>query len=470
MKQFVDKIDYRSANDNGFLRISLIFFDIASKITDKFPRFGAKLLNSICHLAGNKLFIKMSLTAAVHQLKKTNLKELKRILVISDLNIGDAVNLQVAVSAIRDYLPDIEIDYLINNKAEGLILGNPDITHLLSILSGSPLPNRSDLDNVKKVIVDGNYDIIFNFCPFFSKKSLKIDKGIFINTTALIYMFLYNDKTKAINHVLYQVDSLVHSLLSAVIKLKRKRSFGGTNLYLSDAAVDVARKFLTYAGILDIKSIIMYNPDSTSPFTRIPLSDQVTILKKVLSLSSVKIILLGAGHSIIEIEKMIIDNLSDYERKKICVIPASMPITAYSALIDFADIYLTGDTGPMHIAASYKHSNGGRYKFRNKTAVFSIFGATPSKIYGYDSHSENYFSSNQDAPSYCYTAESLCRNITCINKRAKTCKNVKCFDFLDTKKISDDIISILKGTSKNPICSQHYSRYANARQNYARSY
>lgn len=444
IKQLTGILDYQSIGYNIFLKTNLIFFDITSKITDRFPRFGSWLLNSVCHLAGNRLFIKIGTSAAIRQIKQANLEELQRILVISDLNIGDAVNLQTAISAIRDYFPDIEIDYLINRQAKNLVNGNPDITHLLSVFSGSPLPDKSDLVNVKKIVINGKYNIIFNFCPFFSKRSLNIDKGIFINPTVLIYMFLHNDKTKTANHVLYQVDKLVHSILSATLKLKNTRSFKGTDVYLSDIAAEEARKFLSYEKILDIEPIIMFNPDSTSPFTQVPLDAQTNILKRILSLSSVKVIILGVGHSVVGIEKMIITNLSACERKKIRLVPASMPIDAYSALIDFADIYITGDTGPMHIAAAFKHSATGRYSFRNKTAVFSIFGATPSKIYGYDSHLANYLSSNQDAPSYCYTAESPCRNITCIDKRAKTCKRINCFSFLDTVKISDDIIAYIK--------------------------
>jgi len=232
IKQLTGKLDYQSISCNGFLKTSLIFFDITSKITDRFPRFGSWLLNSVCHLAGNQLFIKIGTSAAIRQIKQANSEKLQRILVISDLNIGDAVNLQTAISAIRDYLPDIEIDYLINHQAKNLVSGNPEITHLLSVFSGSPLPDKSDLANVKKIITNGKYNLIFNFCPFFSKRSLKIDKGIFINPNVLIYMFLHNDKIGTINHVLYQVAQLVHSTFSATLKLKRARNFKGTDVYL----------------------------------------------------------------------------------------------------------------------------------------------------------------------------------------------------------------------------------------------
>ena len=134
-------------------------------------------------------------------------------------------------------------------------------------------------------------------------------------------------------------------------------------------------------------------------------------------------------------------------QKKVTIVPVSMPIDAYAILIDFADIFVTGDTSPLHIAAAQKISQSGNYDFKNKTAVLSIWGATPSRIYGYDSIREGYFPANQNAPSRVFVAESPCRNITRINKMSKACKYVRCFNslnILEIIKLADHILKDLK--------------------------
>ena len=51
---------------------------------------------------------------------------------------------------------------------------------------------------------------------------------------------------------------------------------------------------------------------------------------------------------------------------------------------------------------------------------------------------------NQFAPAKAFVADAPCRNVTCINKLAKSCKEVRCFHNLDANEISDYIISYIK--------------------------
>lgn len=127
------------------------------------------------------------------------------------------------------------------------------------------------------------------------------------------------------------------------------------------------------------------------------------------------------------------------ERERLTLVPKTMNLDAYAALIDCADIFISGDTGPLHIGAARKVSRTGNRKFRNKTYVVSVFGATNARMSGYDSTNPLFPPADQDVPSRCYVSESPCRNITCMNKMSKTCKTVRCFEFLDIEKILADI-------------------------------
>lgn len=395
----------------------------------------------------NRIFLAFALKAGRKRLNRALEHGLRRILVVGDLNIGDAVNLQVAVSALRYFFQDARIDYVVNRHAEPLIQGNPHISVLLPVFSGSPVPDEGDIKALRDVVHGGEYDAIFNFCPFFDASvfSKIAEAPPVIGPDAMVFMLLNGDHEKnRVNNILYQTDHFIRALLSNIADLEGKRIFRGTTVYLSDDARAKADEFLDRGGIVPGRPVLFYNPDTTSPFTRIPLNYQADLLKRILGSDGEGAILLGAGHVEAGIEQTLLKNLPADARGKVHIVPRSIPLDCYVALIDLSDVYITGDTGPLHLASALKVSRSGRSVFRNRTAVFSIFGATSSRIYGYDSNLEGYLPSYQNAPSKVYVSKSPCRNITCVNKRAKTCRKVRCFEYLDTEKIAGDVINYLK--------------------------
>ncbi|HEY5038491.1 MAG TPA: glycosyltransferase family 9 protein, partial [bacterium] len=190
--------------------------------------------------------------------------------------------------------------------------------------------------------------------------------------------------------------------------------------------------------------LLFLNPDTASPFTRIPFDDQVELLKRLAQMPGH--ILLGTDFTTKTLEQRLLDKLSPEEKAKITYVPTSLSLDGYTALIDFADVFISGDTGPLHMAAARKVSKSGNHKFRNKTFVVSIFGATPARYAGYDSKNPLFMPANQDVQSRAYTSESPCRNVTCVNKMFKTCKTVRCFEVLDIENIVVDIKLYLNGS------------------------
>lgn len=422
-------------------------FHTFSFLTDRLPHFGAWSLNGIIfRLVGNQFVIRNCLRKNIERLKM--IKHFGSILVIADLNIGDAVNLQSSISALRDFSPHAEIDYVINRSALSLIDGNPEISALWPVFTGQPLPNENDKRQVNRILGKRQYDFILNFCPFLKQNHLLAERGRLVNFFSLVPIFIRNENRMAgPNHVAYQTYQILHDLFSSFMAAPRKGQFKGVNITISDRAVKQAQTFLTSKDLLRNNPLVLYNPDAASRFSRIPFQLQGSIIKQLAQLPVH--ILLGAGHTAKDIEIRLLNLLPPSKRSKVVIIPPSMPLDSYAALIDFSDIFITGDTGPLHIAAARKFSKSKTYRFRNKTAIFSIFGASSGRIYGYDSNRPEFFPSNQEAPSYVYIAKSPCRNITCINKMAKTCKTVRCFHSLDAEKIVRDISSHLSNIEKD---------------------
>ncbi len=358
------------------------------------------------------------------------------------MNIGDAIIVQGAILALRHFFPDARIDYIINRTAKELIAENPEISNLFAVYSGSTMPAEEDIRAINEILAHTKYDLVFNFCPFISRRKFAISPGTkFISYHGVAAAVIRGAKDRhAKNHMLYHTHKFIEGLFSDSRGI-RESDFRGGHIYLPANAVDEAAQLMNGLDLDPRRPKIFFNPDASCRFTRMPLDIQVSLLKRLAELPLD--ILLGAGHSKKGIEFSIMEALPDEGRRNIKVVPAATSIDVYAAIIDHCDIFITGDTGPLHIAAARKHSRMTSHEFRNQTAVFSIFGATPPRIYGYDSCLPGFFPANQDAPSHVYVSPSSCRNMACVAKKFITCDPGCFFGSLDIGEIISDIRSYL---------------------------
>lgn len=418
-------------------------FTLSSLLTDLFPGMGARLIDRlVAALFGNRLLIQSGLKKNLRNLARV--REFRRIMVIADLNIGDAVTLQSAITALRDFLPEAEIEYAVNRFARPLIEGNPEISRVWPIFTGTYFPDKNDFRRIGEIAAGRTYDLVLNFCPLFREDKLRGVNRNTIGYAALASQLIRDEQRPGtVNHIVYKTYRYVHDMLSSFRTPQRNRQFRGVSVTLQDSAVKRAEDFLAAADVPAGTPIVFYNPDASSPFTRIPFERQRVLLDGIAAMNVT--VLVGAGHTARDIGSELVAGLSPLLRRRAVIVPSLMPLDAYTALIDLCDIYVTADTGPLHLAAARKISRDGGHIFRNRTSVFSIFGATPATLYGYDSLKPGFFAANQDAASACYDAQSRCRNITCINKMAKTCRDIRCFEQLDVNAILEDIQNVLGG-------------------------
>jgi ADP-heptose:LPS heptosyltransferase len=425
--------------DNRFQKF---LFHLTSILTTWFPKGGAWFFNTfIPPIGGNKLLIR--------HINQKNLKivqsvkKFERILVIPDIHIGDAILAQGGLKVFKDFFPDARVDFIVKKAVASLFEGNPNISNLYPVFNGVVFPSESDLENVKRIAAENNYDLCYNCSPFFENESLFPKGQKILNYVTIVPQIIRNEIDQAGNsHIAFTCYDFAYHYLSTQHKIQRNEKYTGVPLTLSDKAIEDAEAFLTDNHISKNKPILFLNPDTASIFTRIPHRDQIAILKKMASLDVS--ILLGVGYTAKNIETELLEKMTPEEKSKITIVPATVSLEAYGALIDFADVFISGDTGPAHMAAARKVSKSGKFQFRNKTFVITIFGATPPRLSGYDSTDPLYFGANQDVISKTYVSESPCRNITCVNKMAKTCKKVRCYEFLKTDIISSDIQNYLR--------------------------
>ena len=331
-------------------------FHLSSIITELFPRSGARFLNyAIYNLLGNKFLLNYNSRLADKMLSKAN--NLEKFLVVSDLNIGDAVIATCGLSTLRSIFPKAEIDFVIKHSTECFVKGNPDISNIYPIFNGAPYPTDIDLSKLIKVANGKDYDLIINFSPLIEDKTFG-NKNV-VNYSFIVSELLMNENSgNSINNICFLAKNMIEKVFHNFLESDFNVKFAGANIYLSNEAMKKAEKFLMSMQISKENPIIMFNPDASAKYTRIPFDIQITLLKKLSDLGAS--ILLGAGHVEKLIEYRLFNALPLKYRKKVKIIPASTDLDTYSALIDCSDIFITGDTGPLHLAAS------DRAEYRNR--------------------------------------------------------------------------------------------------------
>jgi ADP-heptose:LPS heptosyltransferase len=413
-------------------KLQSFIFNFSSRLTDLVPNIGAKFLDFLIFpIVGNSFIIRCFMNHNKKKIKKIN--KIERALIISDIHVGDAIMMQGAISAFKNCFPNAQIDYLIKKNIEVFFQGNPDISKIFPIFTGASLPIQSDLQQIQTLLHSQSYDICFNFCPFLDFKSLAPPQlPIFDIMTHSPYI-LQNEKTPVEpNHFMFHSYKFVYNILSSLKKPEKNIPFHGARIFLSEAATHQAKE--TFETLIPKNNVpnIFLNPDTASPFTRIPISQQAELIQQLSTLPCN--ILLGDSYPQPFLFQKIIAQLSDKIRNTIIMVPA-LPIDAYAAFLDFCDFFISGDTGPLHIAAAWKLPFQHAHPFKNRTRIFSLFGATPARMSGYDSSCIGFLPANQLAPSFTYISKSPCRNITCLNKMEKTCKTARCFESLDINHI-----------------------------------
>jgi ADP-heptose:LPS heptosyltransferase len=424
------------------LTLQQTLFGLSSTLTEYFPRAGARLLDT----AIMPIVTHPWLDAGFQRRNRAVLDrtgEPRRVVVLSDIHLGDAVMLQGLVMAVRDFFPAAEIHYVVSRGARPFVEGLPDVSRLWPIYTGSRLPSEHDLAAVRELIAATRCDLIVNACPFFVPGRPLPEENVVLDFVTHAPRILRNETDCAEpNHFLFQSHRFLSDLFIERWPCRRPGDPRGARLVLGDEAVDAADAFVASLQADRDEPWVLLNPDGASPYTRPPEAVLSALLRRLVEAGA--FVLIGEGHTDAGVGIRLRGRLPAVFLERTRLVPASLPAPAYAALIDRTDAFVSGDTGPLHWAAAHRMSRTGRRSFWNRTAVFSLFGATPARMSGYDSVQPGFLPAWQNAPSAAFLSHAPCLNVTCVNKLFKTCRSVRCFEGCSPFSIADAVLTHLE--------------------------
>jgi heptosyltransferase II len=417
-------------------------FGLSSRLTDRLPEGGARLLDATVIPILTSPELERRFTAyneeALHRAGNP-----RRILVLSDIHLGDAVLCQSMVTALRDFFPEAEIHYVVSRAAACLVAGNREITKLHAPYTGGPVPSDSDMHAVRQICREGSFDLTVNACPFFTRgRPLPHQMPVLDFSRHAPYLLRNEQHPSEPNHLLYQAQVFLHRTLGRRFHPVRTERPRGVRLVLSEEARRDATAFLQSPSWPVRGPLVLLNPDTASPFTRPPFSFMARLMERLTSYPAR--LLIGEGHTDRGVGRRLIQLLPSTARSRVRLVPTTMKAETYAALTDLVDVFVSGDTGPLHWAAARKETASGRPFHRNRTFVVSLFGATPARMSGYDSSQAGFLPAWQDVPSVTFVSGPPCRNITCLNKLYKTCRAPRCFEGLEADLVFETIAAYLE--------------------------
>ena len=416
--------------------LSKLAFNTLDRITDLYPAFGSQVFQKVfLFLLGSKTLYHILLKK--YQEKLLDTKDFNKILLVADVNIGDAINTQSAIEVLRGVFPNSQIDYVCSKTGGELLTHFPFVNNVFSVYSNSGLPLEEDAKKINKIAEEGNYSLILNMSPFLGKKILNCNANVIhlyiVFTSYIIYLFNKHSKSLNLSLATYTFyknffTPYVNSLLPESCtsnELYTDSTYYGNNVYVSNEDVESAKSFMVTNNLYGKNNIVLFNLTGTVKYSTIPVELQLETISDVALSDEINAVIIFKGNSTVDIESQVKNRIPSALAGKIISIPNTFSIGWFTALIDFCDMFFSGDTGTVHIAASQKIN--------------------------YDSEKFGHSAANQMVSSKVFNGDSPCRNITCINRLAKTCKVVRCFLGLNGGYMSSYIISYFKNLNNKVI-------------------
>jgi hypothetical protein len=296
---------------------------------------------------------------------------------------------------------------------------------------------------VRELVAGGGYDLVVNACPSFVPGRPLPERVPVLDFLTHAPHLVRNEYAPAEpNHFLFQSHRFLAELFNQRWSPQRTPWVPGALIHLDDAAVDTADAFVASAPAFQNEAWVLLNPDGASPYTRPPEAFLAALLRRLAEGGA--FVLVGEGHTDAGVGLRLQDALPPALRARTLTVPAVLPAPAYAALLDRVDVFVSGDTGPLHWGAARKVSRTGGRLFWNHTTVVSLFGATPARMSGYDSVQPGFLPAWQDAPSAVFRSHPPCRNLTCLNKLHKTCRIPRCFEGCSPLAVADAVLARLE--------------------------
>ena len=295
----------------------------------------------------------------------------RRILAIRLDNLGDVLVTTPAIHAIKTSLPFVELSLLTSPVGAQVARLNPDIDEV--IVYESPwmdpwqrLPQNSKREQrMIAMIKERQFDGAIIFTSY-HQSSLPAAYLCYLADIPLRLAAsidgpgsLLTTRHKHPERMMHEVErglDLVNAVgfstnaLDLVLKVPIK-------------ARESIYEFLSGQNVDALRPLVVIHPGCSMPARTYPFDMYSQVLDLVIERLGATIVVTGTQDEQALVEQ-VLDKVQEHNRKEILACAGTLPFPDFCALIEAADLIITNNTGPMHIAAA------------SKTPVVALFALT----------------------------------------------------------------------------------------------
>jgi lipopolysaccharide heptosyltransferase II len=333
-----------------------------------------------------------------------------RFLIVSTTGIGDTLWGTPAISALRETYPESYIGILTTRSGSELLLGNPDIDEIFIFRRG--LGSIIYLISLLGRIRARRFEVAFIFhasdriiWPICSLSGPSEIIGVSGENKGLDFIL-----TRAI-----EINSSeVHELEKRLILVRgtgAETSNRSIKLVLTDRDRENAERFLQQSGVDNSSLLIGLHPGALKRFKRWPRENFVYVGRELARKSGAAIVITGSRD-----EETLTSEIAAHIEGAFSA-AGRLSLRETAALIERMNLFITNDTGPMHIA------------FALGTPTVALFSPTDPKRCG-PYETEGYIVINKP--------------VTCDPCKAKSCYNPVCMEQITTEEVVEAAVRLLK--------------------------
>lgn len=273
--------------------------------------------------------------------KATSTASPKKILVISTTGIGDTLWGTPALSLLKKNFPNSHLAVLTSPLGFQILKNNPDINeHFLIKRAGlSLLPlyfklKRQRFDTI--FVFHISFRWIIPFCYFLAPQRL-----IGFKRHAKAFAHLLSEPFEVgLRHPILQRLSLIQTI-------GVKGEDHQVKLFLTQKESELADRFIQAHRLDKAPLLIGLQPGASQPFKQWPLSHFILLAKKLSENLDAQIVIFGnkAEAPLAEAINQVVP---------VVIASGKLPLRQSTALISKMNLFITNDTGPMHLALAQK--------------------------------------------------------------------------------------------------------------------
>ncbi len=293
------------------------------------------------------------------------------ILIVKLSAIGDVIQTLPALNAVRNYYPNANITWLVEEDAAPLVQGHEALDRViiskrkrwLRELQGSSfLAAIKEVYNFIKALRDTRYDMILDFQALLKsgilialargRRKIGFDKGL--EHMEYSYIFL-NERIPSVDmeiHALNRGMMLLHAVGIPSNDVEYK-------LPVFDHDHKKIDELMRSYGMSELRPFIAINPMAKWETKLWPADRFAQLADKIIARCGIKIIFTGSSD-----DRLSIDRIISKMNLRAVNLSGKTTLTELAALYEKASLVISTDTGPMHLAAAIG------------TPVVALFGPT----------------------------------------------------------------------------------------------